>query len=244
MVVGTAAADPAQRLGHRLARELLGELHIRLVVRVDTEDHSRSGHAKLPAEELLAQVRIVGDTEAHDRVARGLESRHVRGQHGVGLVAFLDRHEDSVGAVVLRRETGLAHHRHDPATHLPRALRDQLLHPVGERRKTVGGVERELVSPVAAQLAEDRPQAETRVLRDRYRSRACLGHTARPVEERPNVDPGERGGDQSEVRERGVPTSHGRDCEERLAKVSVLGQLLQGRSWVGDGDEVTTRWNT
>ena len=59
--------------GRKFARLVFAGLDVGLIERIDTEDRTRNGRRKFPAEEFLADVIAIGDGDAHDRMTRAFQ---------------------------------------------------------------------------------------------------------------------------------------------------------------------------
>src|SRR5690606_21092998 len=83
--------------GHNLAGGDLGGFDIRLVKRVDAHNAAGDGGGKFPAIEFGGDVEPVGELDADDRVAGGVECAEI--DIVVGGAGELEINEDPVGAI-------------------------------------------------------------------------------------------------------------------------------------------------
>jgi hypothetical protein len=108
----------------------LGRLDVRLIERVDPEPVPGDGRRHLPEEELAPEIPAVGEREDDDRMTGLVQPRE--GRHARVVRPEAHVHEEPVGPIHLGPPQRLTHHRNDPGSVLPGALRQELLHPVRE----------------------------------------------------------------------------------------------------------------
>ena len=160
--VGGHLARPLVGRGERSRLDLAG-LHVGLVERVDPDHRAGHGDRHLPAEELLEDHLLVGQGDAHHRLAGLLERAHC----GVArrIVVALEPHigEHPVGPVHRWRTERLQVDRDQALALLAGGFGDQLLEPCAKVADLVGDDQAHLV---AALCSRRRPEARPAGSRD------------------------------------------------------------------------------
>ncbi len=217
---------------------VLALLHIRLIERVDAKHRACGGSRYLPAKELPAQVQRPRERQMHHRMSslrQRIEKLVVLDVLG-SIQVEMDK--DAIVPVHLRPGERLTLHGQDTNTLLARALRDELLQPEAVRADARREHERELVAARPGCLAEDSAEPYTRILGGRDIRTARANHLRGRVEHLLQVHPDERGGNEPEVRERGVAAAYVRAILPHAPEASARSFLSQLSAWVRYSDEV------
>ncbi len=139
----------------------------------------------------------------------------------------------------LGRAGRLADHRHDAAACLAGALGHELLDPVPERRQARRGEDRELVASRQRGLPQRRPELEAGVLLGR--ETAGIGHDARPLQQRLEIDTVHGGRQQAKDGEGAVAAADVRRPLDDGPEALGASEVGKRRPGVGDGNEVEGR---
>ncbi len=157
----------------------------------------------------------------------------------IGLALQLEVGEETVAAVALGRGERLAGQRNQPASMLPRALRQKLFQPGAEIGDPRRGNDRHLVAAEArCRDAHGDPELYARILRRWHVRAAGSFHLVRRLEEAFDVETHRRRRHQTELRQHGIPAADRGHAMEDMGKAQLLGAALQRGTGIGHRDEV------
>ena len=180
--------------GHRTAGQVLRDLHVGLVERVDSEDRSSTGHGHLEHEHCPTDFGEIVQSQA----SHGSAVRH---KPGCGLIervgVFLDEDEDPVAAH--RSGVLVACQGHDPAPILACRLGDELLDPRDQRTKAPRREKRRLVLAGNGQLTKHRTESQGWVVARIHLGSAPNRRIERALPEAIQVDSNRRSRNEAEV---------------------------------------------
>ncbi len=174
-----------------------------------------------------------GQTE--DGEAGLFECREPRLVHAVRLRR--DRDKRAIRAVLVGTAERFVNDRQQSLAVFSGAFRHQLLDPESEHRERGRERHGELVASVERRGSHERPQFQPGV--GVIVLAASVRHRRARFQQRIEVRADDRRGDEAEQRQRRKPSADVRGIDERRAVTATLGELLQRRPGIGDGDEVT-----
>ena len=241
-VLGAAAALlMAPRTG-RETRELLAE-HGGDVARraqaLATEAQDRAGDCRgdFPAEEFLADVIVVGKSDAHDRMAGAFECIDGIVLLRIRLASQAHIDKQAIRPIDLRRTQGLGIDRDHSLAQFPRRLGKKLLKPgteIADARRSDDG---NLVAPGLRQNGQDGPEYDAWIVCGGHTRSTGAHHFLRRPKQPPDAEAHRCGRHHAEVRQHRIPAAYARLTEQDVSKSIALADLLELRSRIRDGHE-------
>src|SRR3989338_6798716 len=153
---------------HRLTRQLLRELYIRLIKGMDAHDCAGSGYRNLPAKKLLSEVGLFLETNVDYRVTGSFKRCNLLTQPLVVVSFHQQAGEESIRAVELGRPREFVNNGDNAFSLFSRALGDELLDPSRKGLQRRRGDEGKLVPTGQSQLPQCGPKSQAGIIRFRH----------------------------------------------------------------------------
>ena len=223
-------------LGQGAGGDLAG-LHVGLVEGVNTHDRPRHGGGELPAEEFLTEIVAVGHGDAHHWMPGGRQ-RIERRRLFIDLAFQGHVHEQPILAISLGGTEYFTVERNDGLALLAGGLGHQLFDPGAETGEGRRGGEGELVPAKRMADAQDEPELQPRILRQRHVGAAVVHHYRGPFEKVIEFHAKAGGGNHAEMGEHGIAPADLRPAVIDRPKALLLGHLLERGTGIGNGHEM------
>src|SRR5436190_2974608 len=200
----------------------LAGFDVRLVKSVDADDRAGNSSSNFPAEEFLAEIVGILNSDTHSWLPGLLERSHLGILISIGRRFESQIREYTIVAVSLRRGEPLTVNWDDSTPLLTGGLGKQLFEPCAEIGNCRRSDNRDFVAAGFCGRAQNDPKHHARVFLNWNRGGTGLNHLFGTIEKLLDIKPHDCGWNNAEIRQRRVAAANAGQAVEDVAEVIGL----------------------